>query len=959
MKIKRLYIKDFGIFREQQLKDLSPGVIVIGGPNRAGKTTLLHVLRYLWYGFPPGGNLPPATRRYEVEVDITDGSEEFNLYLEGYAKPKLTCNGSTGKKISHEELFRLDAFTYHRLFTISLDELRNIPAGVDDTERLQSILLGAGLGEIVMIPQLEEELNKRAHDIGRTRGNPRYGSFTPYYRQIEEGIKLRREALNQINEYEEKKRELELISNQISTLEEKTILELEDKYIVLDVLKNNYLNYQEKERLRLQLDRSDIQDLLRNFPAARVERVKNIQERYHQALEDYNYRLDRFRQVVTGEKIEEIKDTFLQHRDEFRQYTHLLSGLRERVNNYFIRLGEHCDQRNEIYTEMKQVNSAWDDFEVLKEIRTDRLEQDTLNRNIVNCIELQKEQRDLSREIEKLEGEKELLERQLATGVNEPETDLRNYFILSILFALVGAGLSLFNVVAGLIIGLAGIIGTAFFLWKRSISAHSQRQDREQLRRKLEDVLTSLDFNKKELEKTGERLSPLETQLRGYRRLLGVDDNVSPEMVRVIFSRVRDLKEKLYRWEQQEQEQERNGQELDQELKRIEQLLQQFTEIIDNRVLSDFSNMDLIEERIRAGEKLLVLLEEFCKYCELAVELDDKEQRVREIEKEIYRLLEVEDESEDLTEELKLFLTKGEDYRRYKELEERCELLELQISSKLGTERVRKALKNLFAEKNDDFNDERMSVLFAEFYSHYTSLEDVENDYRETEKRLHELKKELEGLKGEQLSLQEKLEELATTKKLEEAQRKIDEARAEIKPLAEKYAVYRVATFILGQVRTRFMDRARDTLLDQASKVLKKMTGGEYVRILPPDNLLEADFQALLHDGRKQGTVNILSRGTREQLFLAIRVSRLREIEPPLPVIVDDSLVNFDRYHLDNTVEILLDLARTHQLFILTCHPHLVECIAGKKNRETQYWKLEEGNFTLSTGEELIKVLSK
>ena len=44
----------------QTLDELGTELVVIGGPNRAGKTTFLQVLRYLGYGFPLRGQpLPP------------------------------------------------------------------------------------------------------------------------------------------------------------------------------------------------------------------------------------------------------------------------------------------------------------------------------------------------------------------------------------------------------------------------------------------------------------------------------------------------------------------------------------------------------------------------------------------------------------------------------------------------------------------------------------------------------------------------------------------------------------------------------------------------------------------------------------------------------------------------------------------------------------------------------------
>lgn len=103
----------------------------------------------------------------------------------------------------------------------------------------------------------------------------------------------------------------------------------------------------------------------------------------------------------------------------------------------------------------------------------------------------------------------------------------------------------------------------------------------------------------------------------------------------------------------------------------------------------------------------------------------------------------------------------------------------------------------------------------------------------------------------------------------------------------------------------------------------------------------------------------MLSRGgTREQLYLAVRLSRILEVQPALPIIIDDSLANFDAPpHLDQSLRILHQLAETHQIFVLTCHGRLVEKVAGLGGGQSQFWRLEQGKFAQSEHEELIKHL--
>jgi uncharacterized protein YhaN len=71
-----------------------------------------------------------------------------------------------------------------------------------------------------------------------------------------------------------------------------------------------------------------------------------------------------------------------------------------------------------------------------------------------------------------------------------------------------------------------------------------------------------------------------------------------------------------------------------------------------------------------------------------------------------------------------------------------------------------------------------------------------------------------------------------------------------------------------------------------------------------------------------------LSTGTREQLWLAVRLAYVRqycEAAEPLPLVLDDVLVNFDAARARATLAVLADFATRTQVLLLTCHAHLVE----------------------------------
>jgi len=69
---------------------------------------------------------------------------------------------------------------------------------------------------------------------------------------------------------------------------------------------------------------------------------------------------------------------------------------------------------------------------------------------------------------------------------------------------------------------------------------------------------------------------------------------------------------------------------------------------------------------------------------------------------------------------------------------------------------------------------------------------------------------------------------------------------------------------------------------------------------------------------------DLLSRGTAEQLYLAIRlglIARLGRVGAALPVLMDDVLVNFDPERRRGAAEAVWQLAGQRQIVFFTCHP--------------------------------------
>lgn len=72
LQLKQLRLRNYGLFREQDF-DFRPGLTMIGGNNRVGKTLLLSPLRPLFFGLASGDTMPKGS---SVEIDLRKVSAE-------------------------------------------------------------------------------------------------------------------------------------------------------------------------------------------------------------------------------------------------------------------------------------------------------------------------------------------------------------------------------------------------------------------------------------------------------------------------------------------------------------------------------------------------------------------------------------------------------------------------------------------------------------------------------------------------------------------------------------------------------------------------------------------------------------------------------------------------------------------------------------------------------------------
>ena len=954
MKIRRLYIGDFGIIRNQLLSDIGGGLVVIGGSNRAGKTSFMQVLRYLGYGFPKGVSLPPATHDYYVEATVDFGKERWDLQLQGYGKPKLSRTDA--EDVALEPYGRVDMFTYHQLFTISLDELRLLPEGIDEKEesRLQSVLLGAGLSDIARIPQLVKELDDAAYKIGASMGRPNVAQFKPRHLAIKEAVRERDKALARMDEYRAK---IEKLSGIHAELQEKTAAldKLKEEIIRLEILLHNHDDYVKWVRLVSILAEPGARALLTQYPAGLLEKARYLQDTYHEALDSYGERLSAFSQEIYG-KVGQDADPSIWQRNlllrgnEIEFALRNLSGVGAKIEAY---------EAKSLALETEKRRLEWD--------------IDALNRNLkIEDLD------DIRRSVKKDQLERAihnhgLLVKAVGLGQELMQTtaidfaqQFRSYAKVAVLTIIVGAIIGIIQPFIGIGLAAAGVVGVGLYLVHRTLADGETRAEARNLKGQLLDIgrQAGLVFDDRDpdgyLGAVQERLVEAKAELEEYRILLGLDETASLESYGKRLEAIEKLSARAH-------DLSRQAKELARDLDELSPIVSELYHLVARLGYGRES----LEIDTHSFGKLSIQVENIWSHLQLARELEGAKGRLEGVEEEISAIIDGDDYVQEVAATaddvydpvrwLEQIILAGEKHARYKATASECETLEHRIVHSLGR-RDMAALKALGHEPSsypapDGIGEDPWLSLLVSLYEDYGAAADLEEALRAATERMSALDEGIRDLEASRDILQREINDLNADETLVNAQRAIDRARSELEPLAFEYSTNRVASLLLETLQKQVIEEIKGDLLDQASRVLRDMTDGEYQRIMPLDEIDKAGFQ-LTGAGGERWLPEALSRGTTEQLFLAVRLGRIREIDPPLPVILDDCLVNFDPQHAYQAMQGINKLSKRNQIFVLTCHPELVEMIGELNNGDVQYWQLDRGIFSVTNLKKLREFLS-
>jgi uncharacterized protein YhaN len=159
---------------------------------------------------------------------------------------------------------------------------------------------------------------------------------------------------------------------------------------------------------------------------------------------------------------------------------------------------------------------------------------------------------------------------------------------------------------------------------------------------------------------------------------------------------------------------------------------------------------------------------------------------------------------------------------------------------------------------------------------------------------------------------------------------------------------YRLAALLLGRALAAVEGQDTPAMLTRIGGYFRTLTDGAYERVVVAEDdtggLALTMIPRDLPDEHKR--VGDLSEGTRDQLFLALRLAAIEDhvaAGPALPFVGDDILQTSDDARATAALHALCDLSRHVQVILLTHHAHIQQLAAALPTDAVHVCALAEG----------------
>lgn len=172
--------------------------------------------------------------------------------------------------------------------------------------------------------------------------------------------------------------------------------------------------------------------------------------------------------------------------------------------------------------------------------------------------------------------------------------------------------------------------------------------------------------------------------------------------------------------------------------------------------------------------------------------------------------------------------------------------------------------------------------------------------------------------------------QLAALGGAEDAPQRIARKQEQLHRLQGEYDSLALALDVLRSANTTLQNRFSPELGRRAAEIFADMTGSPWSHIL-----LDREFRLSAEAGSDptRRSVQLLSSGTADQLYLAVRLAiceMVLPVEQNAPLILDDALLTFDDERLHKTLDYLVRLGEQRQILLFSCQSREADYLVSR-----------------------------
>lgn len=870
MRIERVEIEQFGDLIGRRIDIPDSGLIVFYGQNEAGKTTLRQFVHHTLFGYPrksktsyeSQNELPAAGSLHLRTKD--DATIIISRKNSGRGEPEIVRNGNLlrGEGVLQGYIGDIPEAVFSIVYAIDISLLHDHKTM--QTDELRGVLFGAGAG--VGNPMKIKGLFKNEKDalyLKTARTDTRkLHAAAGELRELDRQIK---DAQNQIGEYDNLVGQLRQGEWTVQELRGKQRSCIERLQRVKN-LSSVYKEFVAWRQAQEQLDRlADVDDLPESV-IAEVERLLAAIDERAKALAELEKSIisnqSKYETIVVDESLIAIRkriEVLKSQHGSYKDAVNDLPGVEIKRDT----LAAH------ILDDIRSINSDWTDSDIAG-----------FSLDAVDRQELEDYGNRFRSMRHRLEMAESRAQQARQDGAEKPPSASLNIWIVRAI-----ALISFIGAVSGVLLSnwllfgfaLALFIVSGFLLFGRRENSNVPAHDA---------VGEEMTVVKKELDVLRTEWSPVVERF-------GFDCSYEPDTVKECVAKIESVKKDIERLSDDDLRIARMKEKIESVDSNYESLLEELGEpTSDAQFLTGIAVLD---------DRLQKNITEKARRDEIRQQFDEAVRK-----KELMREQQTQD-AEALQKSLRVHgLNSIDEYRkRLESCTKKTELDELIADSE---NRIQ-----LIVGIGEKFKDALIKL-------NTKAPDELEQDVHDLEAEIAGVDAEIEVANQRIGTLNTKIADLRSREDISIMMQNRASHRERFNRLVEQYIIAHAAEFVLDKAVADYEKNRQPAVIRSAERYFSALTCGRYTHLIQS---LETD-DILVDDGHgRRKSVYILSRGTLEQLYLALRLAAIEEFEQhsePMPFIVDDLLVNFDDERRAATSEVLVEFAKDRQVLVLTCH---------------------------------------